>query len=67
MRINSGNACCYLVQELYYPVTFQSTEDKIYKTVHLSLMLSWYEMCLVFKDKHKLQVSGNSVQQQAFY
>jgi hypothetical protein len=67
-RLNSGNACCYPVQNLLSSrLTSKYLKIKIYKTVILPVVLygceSW---CLTLREEHRLRVFENRVLRRIF-
>jgi hypothetical protein len=67
-RLNSGNACYHLVQNLLSSrLLLKDVEIRIYKTVIMPLVLYGCETCsLTLREKHKLREFENRVLRKIF-
>jgi hypothetical protein len=67
-RINSGNACCHLVQGLLSSrLLSRKLKVKIYKTIILAVVLYGCETwSLTLREEHKLRVIENRVLRRVF-
>jgi hypothetical protein len=67
-RLNSGNACCYSVQNLFVlPSHIKNMKIKIYRTVILQVVMYGCETwSLTLKEEHRLRVFENRVLRKIF-
>jgi hypothetical protein len=58
MRLNSGNVCCHLVQNLLsFRLLSKDLQIRIYKTIILSVVLQGYKAwSLTLREEHRLRV-----------
>jgi hypothetical protein len=68
-RLNSGNACCYSVQNILSSrLISKNIKIKIYKTIILPVVLYGCETwSLTLREEHKLRVFENSVLRRIFH
>jgi hypothetical protein len=66
-RLNLGNSCHYLVQNLVFPSHIKNLKMKMYKTVILPVVLygckTW---SLTLREEHRLRVFENGVVRRIF-
>jgi hypothetical protein len=62
-RLNSGNDCYHLVQNLCLPISYKKNlKIKIYKTVIMLVVLYGCETwSLTLREEHRLRISENRV------
>jgi hypothetical protein len=66
-RLNSGNACYYLVQNLMSFIILKKPKTKIYKTVILPVVLYGCKtLSLTLGEKHRLRVFESRVLRRIF-
>jgi hypothetical protein len=68
IRLNSGNACSYSVQNLLFSrLISKKVKIKIYKTVILPVVLyGWETWSLTLREEHRLRVFENRVLRKIF-
>ena len=66
-RLKSGNACCYLVQDLLSSsLQYKNSKSKVYRNQTLHVAHECQNLSLTLREEHRLRVFENRVLRRIF-